>query len=111
MKTLGNFSLTTKTGEKDLTQVFDGHSIQLVNVEPYPISGKKIVLSDYVATFAISKSTVLSPLKQFKSGIVFQNIACKQGRVSMVKTNYNSPACVTVSTSNKLQQRSWGNLV
>src|SRR6267143_24085 len=38
---LGDFSLTSRGGQ-DLGINFDGHSIQVVKVEPYPTSGKKI---------------------------------------------------------------------
>src|SRR5437867_1183279 len=58
-KDLGNFSLTSRAGQEDLAiQSFDGYSIQVVKVEPYPTSGNKISLSDYVATLVISKSAV-----------------------------------------------------
>ncbi|MDJ0707155.1 MAG: hypothetical protein QNJ46_28095 [Leptolyngbyaceae cyanobacterium MO_188.B28] len=34
---------------------FDGYSIQLINVEPYPISTEEIAISDYVVTIVVSK--------------------------------------------------------
>src|SRR5437867_2046208 len=62
---LGDFRLTSRAGKEDLaTQVFNRHSIQVVKVEPYPTSGSKISLSDYVATLVISKSGILSPFNQ-----------------------------------------------
>src|SRR5438445_9148744 len=47
---LGDFSLASRAGQ-DLGINFDDHSIQVVKVEPYPTSGKKISTSDYMLTF------------------------------------------------------------
>ena len=105
---LGDFSLTSRAGDKNLaTQVFDGYSIQVVKVEPYPTSGKKISLSDYVATFVISKPGVLSPLKQFKSGIDSKNIKCKDNFHLIIKSKGGSPACVKPENVAKLVARGW----
>ena len=105
---LSDFSLTSRAGDKDLaTQVFDGYSIQVVKVEPYPTSGKKISLSDYVATFVISKSGVLSPLKQFKLGIDSKNIKCKDNFHLIIKSKDSSPACVKPENVAKLVARGW----
>ena len=107
-QTLGNFSLTSRAGDKDLaTQVFDGYSIQLVKVEPYPTSGTKILYSDYVGTFVISKSAVLSPLKQFKSGIALKDIKCKDNFRLIIKSKDRSPACVKPENAAKLMARGW----
>ncbi len=106
---LGDFSLTSRAGENNLAiQVFDGHLIQMTKIEPYPISNKKILLSDYVATFVISKSVVLSPLKAFKSGVAIENITCKEGFELIEKKSDNSPACVRPQTAQKLVERDWG---
>jgi len=107
-KALGDFSLTSRAGDKNLaTQVFDGYSIQVVKVVPYPTSGKKISLSDYVATFVISKLDVLSPLKQFKSGIDSKNIKCKDNFHLIIKSKDRSPACVKPENVTKLVARGW----
>ena len=54
--------------------------------------------------------TVLSPLKQFKSGISVYNVKCKQGLFLAMKTSDNSPACVKLETLRKLVERGWGVL-
>ncbi len=36
---------------------FDGYSIELISVEPYPVSTKRIQPPDYIATFVVSKTT------------------------------------------------------
>ena len=64
-QSLGNFVLTSRDEQQDMAiQTFDGHSIQVVRVDPYPTSGKKILPSDYLATFVISESGILSPSTQ-----------------------------------------------
>ena len=48
----------------------------------------------------------LAPLKQFKSGILIENIQCKNNLVLIQKYN-SSPACVTEQTKIKLIEREW----
>lgn len=109
---LGDFSLTTRSGVKDLsTQVFDGHSIKIVKIEPYPTSGKKISLSDYITTFLISKSEVLSPHLQFKSGTAAENIQCKDGLQLIIKAKDGSPACVKSDTAATLVSWGWAKSI
>jgi len=48
----------------------------------------------------------LSPLKQFKSGIVIDEIQCKESLVLVTKHD-GSPACVKQSSVEKLIQRGW----
>ena len=53
---LGDLTLVNRAGNDDLaTQTFDGYSIKLAKVEPYPISTQKIELSDYVITLVVTK--------------------------------------------------------
>lgn len=109
---LGDFNLITRSGDKDLSiQVFDGHSIKIVKVEPYPTSGKKIPLSDYVTTLVISKSEILSPHLQFKSGTLPENIQCKDGLQLIIKTTDGSPACVKPDTATTLVSWGWAKSI
>ena len=48
----------------------------------------------------------ISPLKQFKSGIPFNEIQCKDDLVLIQKYD-GSPACVTPETAQKLIERNW----
>ena len=53
---IGEFNLTSRTGFDELAiKEFDEYSINLIKVEPYPISTQIIELSDYIATFNVSK--------------------------------------------------------
>lgn len=64
-KDIGNFTLTSRSGDKELmSQVIDGYNISVVKVEPYPIKGQKLSLSDYVATLEITNSDTQPPLNQ-----------------------------------------------
>ncbi len=51
--------------------------------------------------------TLESPLKQFKSGVTTQNIACKEGFVIAIKKQGHQPACVDPDTVSKLVLRGW----
>jgi hypothetical protein len=50
--------------------------------------------------------TVLSPLKQIKSGIVPENVICKQGLELVFKLN-GQPACVKTTSIQKLITWGW----
>ena len=86
-----------------------GYGIQLIRVDPYPISTEKIQPGDYTATFIVSRTenNIPSPLKQFKSGISRQDIACKENLQLVIKWKDGSRACVKHSTADILTQRGW----
>ncbi len=48
-----------------------------------------------------------SPLKQFKSGVVANNVICKQDLQLIFKAEDGSPACVKPDTAQKLVERGW----
>lgn len=50
---------------------------------------------------------VSSPLKQFKSGILPQDIKCNNGLQLVIKSEDGSPVCVKPDTAQKLIQRGW----
>ncbi len=51
-------------------------------------------------------SVYVTPLKQFKSGITLEKIQCRESLILMKKLD-GSPACVSLSTSDKLMDRGW----
>ncbi|VVC06038.1 Uncharacterised protein [uncultured archaeon] len=100
---LENFSLSLN--DKNLVaRSFDHYSIQVINVVPYPISTKKISLSDYDITFKLS---LLPPLKQLKSGISQGQFSCLQGLTLVIKSEDHSPACIKSTSIQKLVARGW----
>jgi hypothetical protein len=53
----GEFNLTSRAGINELAiKEFDEYVIELLVVDPYPISTKKIELEDYITTLNVSKS-------------------------------------------------------
>lgn len=105
---IGNFSLTSGLGDKNATvKILDRYFLHITKIEPYPKSGTTISLSDYIATFELSKYGILSPLKQFKSGTSAQQVACNAGFELIIKATDNSPACVTHSSASVLLHRGW----
>ena len=89
--------------------IFNSYLIQLVDLNPYPVSTKTIQPEEYTATINITKykvlqeETILPPLKQVKLGI---EISCKPDLVLITKYN-GSPACVKPQTREKLIERGW----
>jgi len=58
-------------------------------------------------TFLGTNTTILSPLKQFKSGTPLEDIQCKQSFILFFKAEDHSPACITIETADKLSQQKW----
>ncbi len=105
---MGIFSLVSGLGDKNATAQIPGdYFLQLVKVEPYPTSGTKIQLENYIATFTLSKAGMMSPLQQFKSGASAQQVQCKAGLELVIKAENNSPACVSHSSASALMDRGW----
>ena len=53
---LGDFALTIRGGDETLAdKTFDGHSIQVMQVGPYPKASEPTKLSDYLVTLLVSK--------------------------------------------------------
>lgn len=54
---------------------------------------------------------LVSPLKQFKSGISIDNIQCHENFILVIKASNKHPVCVTQITSEKLIERGWAKPV
>ena len=63
----------------------------------------KIVVDDK----SNNSNVLATPLKQFKSGIVAENVKCKEGLKMIIKLSNNSPACVKPESIPKLIEREW----
>src|SRR6267143_587332 len=81
--------------------------------QSWGIYDNKIILGNYtIANYGfsptqITKTDLMSPLKQFKSGIAVYDVKCKQGLLLVIKKSDNSPACVKPQTAHKLAERGW----
>ena len=77
------------------------------------IYDNKIILGNYLITnygfspTQITKTDMLSPLKQFKSNVLGKDIQCKEGFELVIKSEDGSPACVKQDTAGKLIERGW----
>ncbi|MGI0074134.1 MAG: NHL repeat-containing protein, partial [Nitrosotalea sp.] len=56
-------------------------------------------------------NTLLSPLKQFKSGVAAKDVTCEVDFHLVINAEDGSPACVRPETAQKLVERGWGSLV
>jgi hypothetical protein len=55
----------------------------------------------------MSKSSMLSPLQQVKSGVAPKDVQCKTGLSLIFKAEDGSPACVNPDVATILAQRGW----
>ena len=104
-----NNDIILTIGENSTAQM-EIYKINLSDLNPYPISTKKISPEEYVATMNISKNkdiSVPSPLKQYNEGINFKDVKCKPEFVLIQKID-KTPACVTPETEKILIERGWG---
>ena len=53
-RNLGDFNLISN--QEKSTAIFDGYKIELVEVEPYPIYGKKLEVKDYLVRLIIYRN-------------------------------------------------------
>ena len=105
---LGVFSIPMETLEEN-EQTFDGYYVRLTNVSPYPQSTEPIQATDYVLTFFVSMAEekhIDSPLKQFKNGVPFSEIKCRDS-LQLTQRYDGSPACVKPDTYDELIKRDW----
>lgn len=98
-------SLEIKTSQSSKV-LFENYSIELSDVEPYPVSTMEIKKEDYVVNLVVKNQKDLSPLKQFKQGISLDEIKCRDSLTLIQKNNHN-PACVKPETAEKLLARGW----
>lgn len=103
----GNYVIPIGLADRIESQSLDGFFIMLYDVKPYPISTNQITSSEYIATLIVSKVTLDSPLKQFKSGVSINDTKCNDDLTLVIKSSNSSPACVKPETVNKLLLRGW----
>jgi Spherulation-specific family 4 len=77
------------------------------SISPYL---ENLTTSIQMATFTENQQTKIKtsvpvPLKQFKSGILANDVICKEGLQLVIKTEDGSPACMYKTTAQKLVER------
>jgi YVTN family beta-propeller protein len=105
-------------GSKDIS-VIDGVKNRVIETipvkEPFELAinsqtGK--VYSMYYGgelSIIIKIKNIPSPLKQFSSGIDPHNVECKDGFSLVLKKSNFNPACVKISSVQKLIERGWAS--
>ena len=72
------------------------------------VSGNKNEISMiFQAIYDSTKSPILSPLKQFKSGVSPLNVKCSTNYALIIKTEDGSPACVQRNDTDNLMNNGW----
>lgn len=89
-------------------KLLNRYFIKLADLQPYPLSDKKILESDYIATILISSFGIHSPRVQLEFGLDSSDVICKDGLVLIKKLSKDTVGCVTDSTAQKLINRGWG---
>ena len=69
------------------------------------------IISFSVPDEKLSDESILAPLKQFKEGVLANDVICKSGLELLIKSSNGMPACVEPSTASKLIERNWGTRV
>ena len=64
-------------------------------------------IGNHISIGTLFKSTLDSPLKQFKTGVQAENIQCNANLVLISKLEDGTPACVKSETVQKLVKRGW----
>ncbi|MDE1818772.1 MAG: hypothetical protein KGI19_09240 [Thaumarchaeota archaeon] len=81
------------------------------NTSANPSIISKSILFTILSQSTQTTSAMLDPLQQFKSGIFIQDIKCRQDFQLIMKSEDNTPACVTSNTANILLERGWAELI
>ena len=98
-----NISITLRNDNNPVS-VFGKYQIYLIDVKPYPVSSSAIKLDDYIAFLKITKTDtgMLSPLKQFRSGIIINEILCQNDLHVLTARPNGKIACVSELTAERL---------
>ena len=83
---------------------------QMLSVKSFYFPGVPCCTKNSQGIQAISGTTnvIVSPLKQFKSGIAANDVKCNNGLSLVIKAEDGSPVCVKQQTAQKLVERAWG---
>ncbi len=108
-ESLCHYVVTVELTESDYFKIVTG-SVASGRWETVAIENKECdMISTTRSIFPLHGNQVwesMSPLKQFKSGVPFDEIQCRDSLVLVTKNDV-SPACVKPLTAEKLIQRGW----
>lgn len=63
------------------------------------------------AMISVNADEIKSPRQQMASGVDVKNVVCKSGLALMIRSTNGAAACVTPSTSVKLFNAGWGDII
>jgi hypothetical protein len=104
--------VATEPGTATITVTFSYHTI--IQTNPIQTSAEQTISKSFLFTISdnntrtkTANENVLSPLKQFNSGIAAKDVKCDNGLSLVIKGEDGSPACVKPDTVTKLESRGW----
>jgi len=70
-----------------------------------------LIISPSISSINADNHEIMSPRKQMESGIDAEDVVCKSGLVLMIRSTNGAAACVKSSTSMKLSDAGWGDVI
>ena len=70
-----------------------------------------LIMSPSLSSINADNHEIMSPRKQMESGIDAEDVVCKSGLVLMIRSTNGAAACLKSSTSMKLSDAGWGDVI
>ena len=70
-----------------------------------------LIMSPSLSSINADNHEIMSPRKQMESGIDAEDVVCKSGLVLMIRSTNGAAACLKSSTSVKLSDAGWGDVI
>ncbi len=70
-----------------------------------------LIISSSISSINADSHEIMSPRKQMESGIDPEDVVCKSGLVLMIRSTNGAAACLKSSTSMKLSDAGWGDII
>ena len=70
-----------------------------------------LIISPSFSSINADSHDIMSPKKQMESGINAEDVECKTGLVLMIRSTNGAAACVKSTTSMKLSEAGWGDVI
>ena len=70
-----------------------------------------LIISPSLSNINAVNHEIMSPKKQMASGVAAEDVMCKSGFVLMIRSTSGTAACVKSTTSLKLSEAGWGDVI
>ena len=84
---------------------------QMVKLNTITIIAFMVMMFPTLLFIEVLADSTMSPRQQMESGTDPQDVECKPGMVLMIRATNGAAACVTSSTSEKLADAGWGEII